>query len=187
MPGVESLGQNAYFNVAQAVASQTAAQTSRKEAAEKTNKTGKKSFASAYEKSLAEKELLDAGLPAEIAGMEIEEAAIFLKDKADIAADKLLESQLPEVFAEYRQSVSQFVRFIVRNNFDVVKHNPSKLMIRRHKMDPRKSIDPKVTVQVVNQKLDDLARWLLSSQKKQLGLLAKVNEINGLLVDLMAM
>ncbi len=181
MPGVESLGQNAYFNVAQAVASQTAAQTSKKEAAEKTKKTGKKSFASAYEKSLAEKEMLDAGLPAEIAGMEVEEAAVFLKDAADIAAEKLKNSQMPDVYAEYRRTVGQFIRFIVKNNYNVAKHEASYISRKRGVKDPR------IEVQVINQKLDDLAKWLMSSHKDQLNLLAKLDEINGMLVDLMAM
>ena len=59
------------------------------------------------------------GLPIEIASMTEEEAVIFLKDAADIAADKLRKSQMPDVYADYRLKVSQFLRYIVKNNFEI--------------------------------------------------------------------
>jgi uncharacterized protein YaaR (DUF327 family) len=39
---------------------------------------------------------------------------------------------------------------------------------------------------VINQKLDEMAQWLLHSHADTLQMLAKIEEVNGLLVDLMA-
>lgn len=180
MEGVDSLGQGLFFNASQAVANQNAFRAQKNSKSTKTQKTEKKAFSSALEKSIAEEEMRLAGLPAEIAGMDVEEAAIFLKDAADIAADKLKESQMPEVFAEYRRTVGQFIKFVVKNNYEVVKHAPSRLSQKRGIK------DPKTEIVVINQKLDELARWMLSSHRDQIDLLSRVDEINGLLVDLMA-
>jgi uncharacterized protein YaaR (DUF327 family) len=40
-------------------------------------------------------------------------------------------------------------------------------------------------VEIIDQKLEQLAAGILSNQKDQLGLLGKIEEINGLLVDLL--
>ena len=180
MEGVDSLGQGLFFNASQLVANQNAQRAQKNSKSTKTQSTGKKTFSSALEKSIAEQEMRLAGLPTEIAGMEVEEAAIFLKDAADIAADKLKESQMPEVLAEYRKAVGQFIKFVVKNNYNIVKHDPTKLSQRRGIK------DPKTEIVIINQKLDDLARWLLSSHREQIELLSRIDEIDGLLVDLMA-
>ena len=44
-------------------------------------------FASMVEQKVAENQMISAGLPAEIAGMEFEEALVYLKDQADLASE----------------------------------------------------------------------------------------------------
>jgi len=100
MEGVDALNSGLYFNAAQAAASEAARQAQEKKKSEKTKKTA---FSSAFEKAQAEHQLISEGLPPEIAGMSAEEAVVFLKDAADIAAEKLKSSQLPENFADYRK------------------------------------------------------------------------------------
>ena len=39
---------------------------------------------------------------------------------------------------------------------------------------------------MINAKLDEMAQWLLHTHSDTLQMLAKIDEINGLLVDLMA-
>jgi uncharacterized protein YaaR (DUF327 family) len=51
---------------------------------------------------------------------------------------------------------------------------------------PPHRIDPKYQIQVINEKLDALARETLSNQMNNLKILAQVNEIKGLIVDLMS-
>lgn len=47
----------------------------------------KSRFASMVEQKVAENQMISAGLPPEIAGMEFEDALVYLKDKADMASD----------------------------------------------------------------------------------------------------
>ncbi len=177
--GVDSVNQNQglYFVAAQSAGLSAA----RAQQSSKTEKSKRKTFASALQRSHAEHELEAAGLPKEIAGMEPDEAIVYLKDAADIAADKLKECMLPENFKNYRQKVTQFMRYIVKNNMAVKQH-------MRYRSNPKRrlTLNPHVQVVIINQKLDEFARWLLSSHKDTLRLLAKIDEINGLLVDLLA-
>ena len=166
-----------YFSAAQAAANMAAFSSQKKE---KTNTVKGKTFASAMERAREESQLVQEGLPVEIAGMDVEEAAVFLKDAADIAADRLKESQLPEVFADYKKKVSQFLKFVVKNNFDVVKKN------RIRTARTLKKPNPHTQVQFINEKLDEMAKWLLSSHKDTFKMLQKIEEIQGLIVDLMA-
>ena len=70
------------------------------------------------------------------------------------------------------------MRYVVKNNFT----------IEQHALPGRKGRKGKVQTQVViiNQKLDELARWLLKGHSETLLMLKKIDEISGLLVDLMA-
>ena len=45
--------------------------------------------------------------------------------------------------------------------------------------------DPRVNVELINKNLDNLARSMLQNQKDNLKLLAQIDEIKGLIVDLM--
>ena len=112
--GVEGLNSNLYFAQAQTLAVQNA-QAQSKEKTEKADKSKKKMFANAFEKSRREMELVREGFPAEIAEMDVEEAAIYLRDAADIAADVLREHQTPAEYADYRKKITQFMKFVVKN------------------------------------------------------------------------
>ncbi len=180
MEGVDSVTQGLYFSAAQAAAAEAASQAKKKEDAKKTGKVRKNLFASALEKSQEEFRLKSEGFPPEIAGMPVEEAAVFLKDRADLAAEKMKKSQLTENFADYRQKVSQFMRFIVKNNYQVVEKK--RVGLSR----TGKRLPPQTQVVMINKKLDEMAQWLLHSHNDTLTMLAKIDEIKGLLVDLMA-
>lgn len=177
--GVEGLNSNLYFAQVQTLAVQNA-QAQSKEKTEKADKSKKKMFANAFEKSRREMELVREGFPAEIAEMDVEEAAIYLRDAADIAADVLREHQTPAEYADYRKKITQFMKFVVKNSYD----------IRKKDGIGRRRGDPKVKIVVINEKLDEMARYIMSpmneSHRKALRLLADIDEIRGLLVDLMA-
>lgn len=175
--GINSSGL--YFQAAQSVASQQAAKAQKDE---KTQKPQKKSlFASLFEKSQAQVQYTQDGFPIEIAEMETEEAAVWLRDQADSAADVLKDHQTPDVFADYRKKVSLFLKFVVKNNLELKKKN------RRRGASTR---DPYIQVNVINAKLDEMARWLINPandiHRKTLGMLERINELKGLLVDLFA-
>ena len=83
MDGVDSVSSGLYFNATQLAAAENARKTNKKE---KSGEVKKSAFATAFEKSRMEHQLQMEGFPVEIAGMEVEEAARYLKDAADIAA-----------------------------------------------------------------------------------------------------
>ena len=103
--------------------------------------------------------------------------------KTDKTRRKLFSSAMEkarEEFADYRKKVSQFLRYLAKNNFEVKKRE------RRGFTRKGKPLDPQFKIVVINQKLDEMANWLLSSHREAFAMLARVNEISGLLVDLMA-
>ena len=177
---LDSINSNIHFQAAQTLSSQAAAKAKQDENTKKT--APKKSiFASLFEKSQAQVQYTRDGFPIEISEMEVEEAAVWLRDQADSAADVLKEHQTPDVFADYRKKVSQFLKYVVKNNLELKKKN------RRRGASTR---DPYIQVNVINEKLDEMARWLINPandiHRKTLGMLERIHELKGLLVDLFA-
>lgn len=167
--------QSLYFASAQAAAQQMAQHETRK--SEKSHKT---SFSSAFKKAQETAQLVSEGLPAEIAGMSEAEAIVFLKDAVDMAGDELKEQQNLEAMEKYRKKVGQFMKYVVRNNFEFIK---KKRYGRNRKGKP---VDPYFQIQIIDKKLNQLASEMLIIHRKNLDILAKIEEINGLIVDLMA-
>ena len=152
---------------------------------EKTNKNGgvrngglRKKFSEILHTSETQIEV-DSYLPPEIAGMDFDEALSFLLDKVTMAGDNLKNNPFTEAFADYRKKISQFMRFVVKNCYDVEESQgtPSSRVPR-----PKK----KYIVKIVDDKLDQMAREILENHVDQLKMLAKVDEINGLLVDMLS-
>jgi hypothetical protein len=80
------------------------------------------------------------------------------------------------MFADYRKKVANFLRYIQKNNFEVIK---------RERRTRTRSREPQFIITAVNEKLDEMARWLLSTHRDAFNMLAKVDEIKGLLIDLL--
>jgi len=131
------------------------------------------------------------GLPAEIQTMSIDEAAIFLRDRVDNAGNVLSEEMTKENLENFKQAVGQFIRFVVENNFEVSARKPRRMQIvsptsffSNYSL-PAHPKDPKVQVNIINEKLDALTRDMLSTQMNNLKILNQINEIKGLVVDLL--
>ncbi len=185
MNSVDPLGSSLYFSAA-ATASKEA---KREQDKLKTQNTKKSLFNSMIEKNQEIEELASAGLPPEIAGLDEEEAVIFLKDALDIAADKLEENQTAENFAEFRKTVGNFFKYLEKTNFQVTKNKRL-----RTRMVTKKSVfhtvvrkqDPYFQIKIINQKLDEMARMILQDHGDKIAMLSKVGEIKGLIVDFFA-
>lgn len=119
------------------------------------------------------------GMPPEIAKMSFEEALSFLLDQVTMAGDELKKEPYGDTFPKYRQKIAQFFRFVEKKAYDV-----QEIEVRRtaRNLNPKK----KYIIKVVDDKLDQLARDILYNQADQLMMLAKVDEINGLLVDMIS-
>ena len=169
---------NQYVTAANFAASKTSG--GRNEKTEKSVRNGgiRKKFSEILHKSDSAIEL-DPDFPVEIADMSVEEAASFLLDNVTISADNLKKNPFKEEFVDYRKKISLFMRFVVKNCYDV---EESIGTISKRAPRPKK----RYIVKVVNEKLDELARDLLESNVEQLKMLAKIEEINGLLVDMLS-
>ncbi len=130
------------------------------------------------------------GIPEEIYSLPVDEAAAYLKDEVDIAGNELAGSATTENIAKFKRAVANLLKFVVENNFEMKEKNLkgyvspvtvfSSYQIRPHKRDKR------IQVQVINEKLDNMVRGLLFNQADNLKILQQVNEIKGLIVDLMS-
>ena len=81
----------------------------------------------------------------------------------------------------YRRKVKQFLQFVLKNAFDI-----EKTQRRGINRKTGKRPDPRVQVRIIDEKLHQLASEMLYVQQSNLRLLAKVDEINGLIIDVMA-
>jgi uncharacterized protein YaaR (DUF327 family) len=105
-----------------------------------------------------------------------DEALQKLLDDVHSAGDALKERPMEEEIKRYKQAVRGFLHYVVQNGFEA-KQQVSGVNIMKRKVH--------TVVQVVDAKLEQLASAVLSGQSSQLDLLARLEEINGLLVDLL--
>jgi uncharacterized protein YaaR (DUF327 family) len=125
-----------------------------------------------------EQAALNADIPG-VAGLSDDEAVAVLKDALDRAGDNLKSGAATEYFIAYKQAVTNFMKFVVSRNYTLA---TSKRRWRSRKWDD----DSFHIIRVVDGKLDRLASEVLSNHGDKLALLAKIDEINGLLVDLIS-
>ncbi|MDR0410710.1 MAG: YaaR family protein [Treponema sp.] len=118
----------------------------------------------------------------EIADMEnfpvTQETINILMDEVHSRGDELKNRPLLQEILHYKNAVRNFLNFIVKNTYDIEKQTG----IRRKREECQKVF---LQVKVVDQKLEQLAMIVLTGQTDQMKILARLEEINGLLVDLL--
>ena len=169
--------QSLYFAATQSASQQLAQQAKKTSGAQKKEKS---LFASNLSRQRETAQLISEGLPAELVDLSQEEAIVFLKDAMDMAGDELKSRQSLEAMEKYRKKVSQFMKYIVKINYNFITTREQK------KLRSGRVIKPKYQIQIIDQKLNQLASEMLILHGANLNLLAKVEEINGLIIDLMA-
>ncbi len=119
-------------------------------------------------------------IPPEIAKLSYAKAIETLLDSVYSSGSVLSKNQTMEEVQNYKRAVKNFVNFVVKNCYEVESHQTSKstAMLRRKR--PKQFY----LVEVIDKKLDKLATEVLINQRNQLAFLAKIEEINGLLIDL---
>ena len=194
MSEINSLNPNVYYAGVQN--STNEALKNRKN--EKTSSTKRKTFGDLLKtESEAEHTFVTQGFPPEIADMTLEDATVFLKDAVDLAGNDLSEEINSENILKFKSAVSQFIRFVEQNNFEVIAKRrknrmghdmiePSRTNFFSNYSLPPHRATPKVSVRIINEKLDELTRMTLETQMDNLKVLAKADEIKGLIVDLMS-
>lgn len=189
MSEIDSLGSNVYYAGVQNATNEAL----RQRKAEKADKAKKTSFGDILKTTKeAESEFIARGLPPEIQNMTFDEAAVFLKDAVDMAGDALSAEVSTENIEKFKKAVGQFLTFIVDNNFEVTSKKPKRMKIispvgyfSTYNTKGRLA-DPKVQINIINQKLNQLTQATLENQKDNLKILQQIGEIKGLIVDLMS-
>ena len=166
MAGVDQIGLSALYS--------STVKTKKKKENLKTKKSAFSKLLHQEESNVLETD--DLLIP-EIVGKTFDEALQFLVDSVYSSGDELKKSTSPDNFKQYQKSLAGFMRFVVKNSYEVE-------TIRRSRRLSKKQ--PYQIVQTINKKLDELARGVLSNQRDQMNLLAKIDEINGLVIDVMS-
>jgi uncharacterized protein YaaR (DUF327 family) len=151
----------------------------------KTKTAAKARFSTLLEKT-APQERQD--LPEHIPRSE-EMAASFL-DEVHSAGDMLASRPFPDEIKRYKNAVRRFMSYIVENGLSAESdpgiprgQKPGFKGLRGSPEAQERNLHTRI--KVVDEKLERLAADIMSGQLRQLDLLGRVEEINGLLIDIM--
>jgi len=100
-----------------------------------------------------------------------------LLDAVFASGEALKKSPTVDTIRDYRHRVKAFVAFTVRHGVAVEETTSGSNILKRKRF---------TILKVIDEKLEALAASVLSSQREQIGILAQIDEINGLLVDLVS-
>ncbi|GHV88051.1 hypothetical protein AGMMS50267_04110 [Spirochaetia bacterium] len=105
-----------------------------------------------------------------------EEALQGLLDDVHSSGDALRGRPFPDEIIRYKQAVRNFLNYVVENGYTVEEQTSGGNILKRKKY---------TLVQVVDRKLEQLAAGIMAGQTSQLDLLSRIEEIAGLLVNLL--
>ena len=119
-----------------------------------------------------------------------DETVNMLMDEVRSTGDILKSRPLPEEIMRYKQAVRNFVNYVVKNNYSIDHEegipNFMKPGFKGRRGTPKAMEGHEYTrIQLIYRKLEDLAAMLLTSQSNQLKLVSHLEEIRGLLIDLL--
>lgn len=143
------------------------------------SKRGKRTKPSGSTRSFrSELDKLDDSAPAEPIDRSSEESdaeAAELLDAVFQAGDRLKRQSDAAALRTYREAVQRFLSLVVTHGLGVEHTQSGSDVLKRKRY---------ALIRVIDDKLDRLATAMLANQRNQLELLAKIDEITGLLVDL---
>ena len=119
-----------------------------------------------------------------------EETLDYLMDEVRSAGDTLRTRPFPDEIIRYKQAVRNFMHYIVENSYSLDHETGIPKFLKGGYRGPRGTPEAmkQITytkIQVIDKKLEDMAAMLLSSQAQQLELTSRLEEIKGLLIDLL--
>ena len=119
-----------------------------------------------------------------------DESVNMLMDDVRDTGDRLLNRPLPEEIVRYKQAVRNFINYIVQNNFtlscgEYIKNKYKPGFSGNRNSPNAEKRNNYITIEVIDKKLEDLAAMLLTNQGQQLELVSRLEEIKGLLIDLL--
>ncbi len=175
MNGVNPLDSASPFFASVAAARTAETQEQKRSSAGKKEAAGRKTFRDVLAGAETEQTAAADGLSGEkqVPG---EQTLRALLDEVTAAGETLKANPVPDTITAYRKAVQAFVRYVVHNSYDVTEHTSGRNVLKRKKF---------TQLEVIDQKLDQLAAGILFNQKDQIHMLARVEEINGLLIDML--
>jgi len=119
-----------------------------------------------------------------------EETLDLLMDDVRSTGDSLSKRPFPDEIIRYKQAVRNFMHYIVENCYEIDHETGIPKFLKANYKGPRGTPEAMKTytytkIQVVDKKLEDMAAMLLSHQMSQLELMSRLEEIKGLLIDLL--
>ena len=119
-----------------------------------------------------------------------EESVNFLMDEVRSTGDILRSRPFTDEIMRYKQAVRNFINYVVQNSYALEKEEGIPNFLRpgfKGRRGTPEAMEGKryTKIQVIDRKLEDLAAMLLSSQARHLELASRLEEIRGLLVDLL--
>jgi len=113
-----------------------------------------------------------------------------LMDEVRDAGDRLKSRPLPDEIMRYKLAVRNFINYVVQNCYSRETEAGIPNLMKPTYRGPRGTDEAMkrnkyVSIQVIDKKLEDLAAMLLSSQARQMELVSRLEEIRGLLIDLL--
>lgn len=130
--------------------------------------------------SIVESETLTANAVQGIESFDEDSDLEDLLDDVHQFGEKLVNFPSINTVEKYKKSVRNFIHYVLKQAVKVESIEGAKF----NRFKPSNKQKRYTLISVIDDKLDKLAAGILMNQGKQLDLLAKVEEINGLLVDL---
>ena len=130
--------------------------------------------------SYVESEVLTAGAVKGIDAFDEDSDLEDLLDDVHQQGEQLIKENSLAAIEAYKKSVRNFIHYVIQQAIKVESLEGAKF----NRFKPSNKQKRYTLISVIDDKLDKLAAGVLMNQGKQLNLLAKVEEINGLLVDL---
>lgn len=128
-------------------------------------------FETLFERSIEQQEQLPPHTGARVDLEAVHEQL----DQIHRLGERLSKEQTWSVLQEYREAVRAFLRSVAAGATDVEEHVSGTNILNRKRF---------TLIRTVDQKLERLAAGMLQTQQSQIELLRRVEEIQGLLVDL---
>jgi uncharacterized protein YaaR (DUF327 family) len=119
-----------------------------------------------------------------------EETVNYLIDEVRSTGDALRDRPLPDEILRYKQAVRNFMHYVVENAYGKTTEAGIPNFLKpgfKGQRGTEEAMRQKahIKIQVIDTKLEDLAKRLLTSQMPRMEIASRLEEIKGLLIDLM--
>ncbi len=103
-------------------------------------------------------------------------AATELLDSVHVSGDALKKDASKDNIKAYKKAVRDFIHYVVESVYETREQSSGRNILKRKKF---------TTITVIDEKLERFAADIMSGQRDKLDILGRLEEIHGLLVDLL--